>query len=76
MRSVRHIEIGTSSLSALILGMSLVLYGLAIALYPRWLSWVAVPFGIKNAARTSCSGPNKIPKPAVTRISLASSFKN
>lgn len=47
--AVRHIEIGTSSFSALILGMSIVLYGLAIAVsdvYPRWFGWVGVSIGL------------------------------
>ncbi|MFQ6029967.1 MAG: hypothetical protein ACE5Q6_21040 [Dehalococcoidia bacterium] len=47
--AVRYVEIGLSSFSALILGMSLVLYGLAIALsdvYPKWSGWVAVPIGL------------------------------
>ncbi len=47
--AVRHIENGTSSFSALILGMSIVLYGLAIAVsdvYPRWFGWVGVSIGL------------------------------
>ena len=47
--AVRHIEIGTSSFSALIFGMSLVLYGLAIAVsdvYPRWIGWITASIGL------------------------------
>lgn len=47
--AVRHIEIGISSFSALILAIAVVLYGLAIALsdvYPKWSGWVGVPIGL------------------------------
>ena len=46
--AVRHIEIGLTSLTVLILGVSFVLYGVAIELsrvYPRWLGWLTVVGG-------------------------------
>ena len=46
--TVRHIEIGTSSLWALSGGITLLLFGLAIALgraYPRILGWIAIAVG-------------------------------
>ena len=46
--AVRHIEIGLTSLSVLILGVAFVLYGVAIELssvYPRWLGWLTVVGG-------------------------------
>ena len=46
--AVRHIEIGLTSLTVLILGVSFVLYGAAIELsrvYPRWLGWLTMVGG-------------------------------
>ena len=46
--AVRHVEIGLSSFSELILGSALLLFGLAIALgdlYPRLLGWAAMAVG-------------------------------
>ena len=43
--AVRHIEIGLTSLTVLILGVAFILYGVAIELsrvYPRWLGWLTV----------------------------------
>ena len=47
--AVRWTEYALQSFSNILLGLTLVLYGLAIALgtvYPRWLGWVAVGSGI------------------------------
>ena len=46
--AVRHIEIGLTSLTVLILGVAFILYGVAIELsrvYPRWLGWLTVLAG-------------------------------
>lgn len=46
--AVRWTEIGVNSLSYLLLGLSLLLYGLALALgsvYPRWVGWMAAISG-------------------------------
>ena len=46
--AVRHIEIGLTSLSVLILGVAFILYGMAIELsrvYPKWLGWLTVVSG-------------------------------
>jgi len=46
--AVRHIEIGLTSLTVLILGVAFILYGEAIELsrvYPRWLGWLIVVDG-------------------------------
>ena len=46
--AVRHIEIGLTSLTVLILGLAFILYGAAIELsrvYPRWLGWLTVVGG-------------------------------
>src|SRR5215212_3149018 len=51
--AVRHIEIGTSSVWALSGGITLLLFGLAIALghaYPRPLGWAAIVLGLVQAA--------------------------
>jgi hypothetical protein len=51
--AVRHIEIGTSSVWTLCGGLTLLLFGLAMALgraYPRPLGWVAVALGVVQAA--------------------------
>jgi hypothetical protein len=45
----RWTEYATQSYSNILLGLTLVLYGLAIALgtvYPRWLGWIAVGSGV------------------------------
>ncbi len=47
-QAVRHIEIGLTSLTVLILGVAFILYGVAIELsrvYPRWLGWLTVVVG-------------------------------
>lgn len=46
--AVRHVEIGLSSLSVLIVGVAFILYGVAIEVsrvYPRWLGLLAVVAG-------------------------------
>ena len=46
--AVRHIEIGLTSLTVLVLGVAFILYGVAIELnrvYPRWLGWLTVVGG-------------------------------
>ena len=46
---LRWTEYGLQSYSNILLGLALILYGLAIALgtvYPRWLGWVAVGSGV------------------------------
>jgi hypothetical protein len=53
--AVRHIEIGTSSVWVLTGGISLLLFGLAIALghdYPRPLGWVAIALGVVQVANS------------------------
>jgi hypothetical protein len=64
--AVRHIEIGTSSLWLLSGGITLLLFGLAIALgsaYPRFLGWIAITVGAGqvvgalNLAYNGFSGP-------------------
>jgi hypothetical protein len=50
--AVRHIEIGTSSLFVLSDGISLLLFGVAIALghaYPKLLGWSAIALGVAQA---------------------------
>jgi hypothetical protein len=50
--AVRHIEIGTSSLFVLSDGISLLLFGLAIAVghtYPKLLGWAAIALGVAQA---------------------------
>jgi hypothetical protein len=47
--AVRWTEYSLQSYSNILLGLTLILYGLAIALgsvYPRWLGWVAVGSGV------------------------------
>jgi hypothetical protein len=47
--AVRWTEYAFASFSNILLGLTLILYGLAIALgtlYPRWLGWVAVGSGV------------------------------
>ncbi len=47
--AVRHIEIGLTSLTVLIMGVAFILYGAAIELsrvYPRWLGWLTVVGGV------------------------------
>jgi hypothetical protein len=47
--ALRWTEYGLQSYSNLLLGLPLILYGLALALgsvYPRWLGWVAVGSGV------------------------------
>lgn len=47
--AVRQIEIGVVSLVGIVFGITVVLYGLAIALshtYPKWLGWLAVISGV------------------------------
>jgi hypothetical protein len=51
--TVRHIEIGTSSVWVLSVALFLILFGLAIALghtYPRLLGWAAVAVGLGEVA--------------------------
>ena len=47
--ALRYTEYAIQSLFTILLGLTLILYGLAIALgtvYPRWLGWVAVVSGV------------------------------
>jgi uncharacterized membrane protein len=49
--AIRWIEIGVNSLSFSLVGLTLVLYGVALALsevYPRWTGWLAVAAGIAH----------------------------
>ena len=51
--SVRQIEVGLASLSALLFGTVFVLFGCAVALsetYPNWLGWLGVIGGIGTIA--------------------------
>ena len=48
------IEIGVNSLSFSLIGLTLVIYGVALALsngYPRWIGWLAVAAGIVHLIR-------------------------
>jgi hypothetical protein len=48
-QAVRWTEYGLQSYSNILLGLTLLLYGLAIALgavYPRWLGWIAMGAGV------------------------------
>jgi len=52
--AIRWIEIGVNSLSFSLVGLTLVLYGIALALsgvYPRWLGWLAAAAGIAHIIR-------------------------
>ncbi len=51
--AVREIEVGIASLLGLVFGVTMCLYGMAIALtdlYPSWLGWLAVLAGLLTAA--------------------------
>ncbi|MFQ5995530.1 MAG: DUF4386 family protein [Acidiferrobacterales bacterium] len=51
--AVRQIEVGMASLMAILFGITMLLYGFAIAasrIYPRWLGWVAVCAGAGTIA--------------------------
>lgn len=51
---IRWIEIGVNSLSFSLVGLTLVLYGIALALsaaYPRWLGWLAAAAGVVQVVR-------------------------
>jgi uncharacterized membrane protein len=52
--AIRWIEIGVNSLSFSLVGLTLVIYGVALALsndYPRWIGWLAVAAGIAHLIR-------------------------
>ena len=52
--AIRWIEIGVNSLSFSLVGLTLVLYGIALALggiYPRWLGWLAAAAGVAQVIR-------------------------
>jgi hypothetical protein len=52
--AIRWIEIGVNSLSFSLVGLTLVLYGIALALsaaYPRWLGWLAAAAGVAQIVR-------------------------
>src|SRR5215213_1151175 len=52
--AIRWIEIGVNSLSFSLVGLTLVLYGIALALgdvYPRWLGWLAAAAGVAHIIR-------------------------
>src|SRR5215217_7679529 len=52
--AIRWIEIGVNSLSFSLVGLTLVLYGIALALggsYPRWLGWLGASAGVAHLIR-------------------------
>ena len=52
--AIRWIEIGVNSLAFSLVGLTLVLYGIALALstiYPRWLGWLAAAAGVAHIIR-------------------------
>jgi uncharacterized membrane protein len=52
--AIRWIEIGVNSLSFALVGLTLVIYGVALALsndYPRWIGWLAMAAGIAHLIR-------------------------
>jgi hypothetical protein len=52
--AIRWIEIGVNSLSFSLVGLTFVIYGVALALvndYPRWIGWLAVAAGIAHLIR-------------------------
>jgi hypothetical protein len=52
--AIRWIEIGVNSLAFSLVGLTLVLYGVALALsgyFPRWTGWLAVAAGIAHIIR-------------------------
>jgi len=52
--AIRWIEIGVNSLSFSLVGLTLLLYGIALALsgaYPRWLGWLAAAAGLAHIIR-------------------------
>ena len=52
--AIRWIEIGVNSVSFSLVGLTLVLYGIALALssvYPSWTGWLAVAAGIAHLIR-------------------------
>jgi hypothetical protein len=52
--AIRWIEIGVNSLSFSLVGLTLVLYGIALALsgvYPRWIGWLATAAGVAQVFR-------------------------
>jgi hypothetical protein len=65
--AVRHIEIGTSSLWALSWGITLLLFGLALALgraYPRFLGWIAIAVGASQVVSALSLAYNGFPGPS------------
>ena len=49
-----EIEMGVNSLSFSLVGLTLILYGVALAMsdvYPRWTGWLAVAAGIAHVIR-------------------------
>ena len=52
--AIRWIEIGVNSLSFSLVGLTLVIYGIALSLsrvYPRWLGWLAAAAGVAHIIR-------------------------
>ena len=52
--AIRWIEIGVNSLAFSLVGLTLVLYGIALALsgyFPRWTGWLAIAAGIAHVIR-------------------------
>src|SRR5215208_1718986 len=52
--AIRWIEIGVNSLAFSLVGLTLVLYGVALAasrVYPRWIGWLAVAAGVAHLIR-------------------------
>jgi hypothetical protein len=79
--AVRHIEIGTSSLWALSWGITLLLFGLALALgraYPRFLGWIAIAVGASQVVSALSLAYNGFPGPAsegpLTLVFMATSL--
>jgi|SRR5215210_7525772 len=65
--AVRHIEIGTSSLWLLSGGITLLLFGLALALgraYPRFLGWIAIAVGAGQIVSALSVAYNGFPGPS------------
>jgi len=79
--AVRHIEIGTSSLWALSWGITLLLFGLALALgraYPRFLGWIAIAVGASQVVSALSLAYNGFPGPSsegpLTLVFMATSL--
>jgi len=72
--AVRQIVIGLASLSALLFGVTIVLYGAAIVMsnvFPKWLGWIAVAGGVGMAV-TGLSGISAGSLPLASSIGMPS----